>query len=481
MIKITSFTGQPVALFGLGISGLSAARALREGGAELVVFDDNEARAAVARDEGFDVVALKDADWRRFSALVLSPGVPLTHPEPHWVVKKALEAHVPIIGDTELFFLEFLARGSADHVIAITGTNGKSTTTALTRHILEAAGAEAVMGGNIGRGVLDLPDFGTGLNYVLEISSYQIDLTPSLAPTAAGLLNISPDHIDRHGTVENYAEVKSRIFDQIGAGQRAVVSIDDPYCQKIAARLECDGEVFLVTSNGEVPNGARLSPGGFEIFNDGLVSKSISLKNAPSLRGIHNAQNAAFAYFLAEKMTENTAGLIAGLNSFPGLAHRAQEIARYERAGGRALLFVNDSKATNAEASAVALASYPEIYWIAGGRAKAGGIEWLEDHLGRVRRAFLIGEAAPAFAATLEKAGVEFEMLETIDAATARAFEVACDDGSSGDANAEAAILLSPAAASFDQFANFEMRGQAFVAAVSRLEGPQLHSHIQDG
>lgn len=473
MIQLTTFKDKVVALFGLGISGMSAAGALRDGGARLSVYDDNLERLEAARDMGFEVVDLHFIDWSLLDALVLSPGVPLTHPEPHWTVERARAAGVPIIGDTELFFVEFAGRGGADRVIAITGTNGKSTTTALTTHILAQAGEKTAMGGNIGTGVLDLPDFGAGHVYVLEMSSYQIDLTPSLAPTAAGLLNITPDHIDRHGTVEHYAEVKGKIFDEIGPGERAVISIDDPYCREIAAGLECEGEVMFVGSSGEMPDGARIYAGGFDVFENGEIVRRVSLDEAPALRGMHNAQNAVFAYLLASKITEKRDQLIDGFNSFPGLKHRAQEIARYEGPDGRRILFINDSKATNAEASAMALASYHSIYWIAGGRAKSGGIESLTSHFDAVHKVFLVGEAAGDFGKTLAKSGLAFEDCGTIEAATAMAFEEARTAKS-----AEVTILLSPAAASFDQFANFEQRGAAFVAAVRGLEGLNLRDHI---
>lgn len=479
MVKVTTFQDRGAALFGLGISGLSAARALAAGGADLVVYDDNEDRCKQALAEGFVVKDLRTADWSGFSALVLSPGVPLTHPEPHWTARLAGAANVPIIGDTELFFREFQARGGHDRVIVITGTNGKSTTTALTRHILSAAGEQAVMGGNIGTGVLDLPDFGSGTAYVLEMSSYQIDLTPSLAPSAAGLLNITPDHLDRHGTVEHYAEVKSRVFDQIGAGERAVVSIDDAYCRKIAAGLECLGEVLHVGSEGPLVAGALLQDDGFELYEEGSLEGRVALTSARALRGRHNAQNAAFAYLLALQITDNKERLLKGFESFPGLAHRAQEIADFKTAGQR-VVFVNDSKATNAEAAAKALAAFPSIYWIAGGRAKDGGIESLKDNLAAVKRAFLIGEAAEAFADTLKEAGVAFEIAGTMEAATARAFEAAknqCEGAIANEMGGEAVVLLSPAAASFDQYPNFEVRGAAFVAAVRGLDGVHFYDH----
>ncbi len=473
MIEVSTFFGKRVALFGLGISGLSAARALKAGGADLVVWDERAEHCQAAQANGYNVVDLANADWSEFEALILSPGVPLTHPEPHWTVVKAHEANVPVIGDTELFFLEFLARGANDKVIAITGTNGKSTTTALTTHLLKKAGCRTVMGGNIGVGVLELPDFGQGTIYVLELSSYQIDLTPSLFPTAAALLNITPDHLDRHGSVEHYADVKARVFDQLDETGRAVVSIDDAYCQAIAAELETDAQVCLVGSEGDLPQGARLTQSGFVLFENGLQTIDIDLSGARALPGKHNSQNAAFAFLLANKVCDNDEALLQGFQNFPGLEHRCQEVGRFEQ-DGQTIVFVNDSKATNAEASATALSSFENIYWIAGGRAKEGGIESLGAGLDQVAHAFFIGEAAQDFGQTLKAKGIAFELCGDLNTATQRAFETAKEKP-----NGQLVILLSPAAASFDQYANFEVRGKAFYEAINALGAGILYDDFK--
>ncbi len=238
MIAITLFPGKKVAVFGLGLSGLATAKALAAGGAEPVVWDDGEKGREAARAEGFAPVDLTAADWSEFAALVLAPGVPLTHPKPHWTVERARAAGVEIIGDTELFCRQRRAEGSRAKVVAITGTNGKSTTTALTTHLIAASGRRAVMGGNIGTAVLALDPLADDITYVLEYSSFQIDLTPSLDADAACLLNITPDHLDRHGTLEHYAAVKARMFDRLGPDQTAVIGVDDEICAGIADRLE---------------------------------------------------------------------------------------------------------------------------------------------------------------------------------------------------------------------------------------------------
>lgn len=486
MIPVRSYEGQKVALFGLGVSGLSSAAALELGGAQVFVWDESGASRDVATSKGLTLLDLSSADFSQIDALVLSPGVPLTHPTPHWVVTRAREANVPIVGDTELFFAEFLARGlkasgdplseghrPGDRVIVITGTNGKSTTTALTAHILTEAGERAVMGGNIGFGVLDMPDFGSGDGegtvYVLELSSYQIDLTPSLKPTSAGLLNITPDHIDRHGTVANYAAVKGRIFDQLAVGGQAVCSVDDGYSKGIADKISPSANIHLVSSSIGIHQGVVLGDHGFQLLRGGQVRREINLGYIGTLRGKHNAQNAAFAYLLALPATSNEEGLIEGFNSFPGLAHRMRQVGVVQ-SGERRLLFVNDSKATNAEASEQALKSFDEIYWIAGGKGKAGGIKALMAFTASVKKAFLIGEAAADFAETLTIAGVDFEICGDMDAAV-NAAVVAGLKVSSG----EGAILLSPAAASFDQYPNFEIRGEAFCQAVGRVENIEMN------
>lgn len=512
MIPITAYESKRVAVFGLGISGFSAAAALTAGGAAVIVYDDTEVRRNEAVAKGFVVSDLKTADWSQIDTLVLSPGVPLTHPKPHWVVEKARAAFVPVIGDTELFFSEYLSlntesntsetnttevnsgdsdvsplKTQADQVIVITGTNGKSTTTALTTHILQEAGERAVMGGNIGFGVLDMPQFGEGHIYVLELSSYQIDLTPSLKPTAAGLLNISPDHIDRHGTVENYAAVKARIFDQLSSGGDelpsglGVLSVDDSYCRMIAHDMPPGGRFQFVSSEAGIAEGAVISEQGFQLIEGGVAAREFDLTTARSLRGRHNAQNAAFAFLLARSVTENHEGLAAGLLSFPGLAHRMQEVGSLF-VGDRRVLFINDSKATNAEASQQALKSFGDIYWIAGGRAKEGGIESLIPHLGAVRKAFLIGEAAEIFAETLDEAGIVYEICGEMDKAVMAALSAAVSADISSEMAAggseppvnEVAVLLSPAAASFDQYPNFEVRGGAFSEIVSKIKDVTL-------
>jgi len=437
MIPVTAFAGKRCALFGLGGSGLASARALVAGGADLIAWDDNPASVERAASEGIGTADLREADWSTFDALVLSPGVPLTHPEPHWTVRKAQAHAVPVIGDIELFCRQRALIAPDAPFVAITGTNGKSTTTALIAHILREAGRDVQMGGNIGVPVLDLEAPAPDRIHVVEVSSYQIDLAPGLDPGIGILLNLSPDHLDRHGSMENYALVKKQLVKKAG---RAIVGVDDPWCASIANLIEKAG--VAVT---------RIS-----VTTD---RDAIDLSDAPSLRGEHNLQNALAALHACRMLGLTDAEIEAGMASFGGLAHRMQIVARHGR-----VLFVNDSKATNAEAAARSLASFGSIHWIAGGLPKEGGIASLAPFFDRIARAYLIGEAAPAFAATLG-GRVPYEISATLDVAVNHA----AADAAASDAD-EPVVLLAPAAASFDQFANFEKRGEAFVAAVDALE-----------
>lgn len=458
MIPITHLAGKKVAVFGLGLSGIATAKALRAGGAEPLVWDDGEKGRAAAVEAGFEPADLNDVDWRRFAALVLAPGVPLTHPKPHWTVLRASEAGIEVIGDTELFCRERRALRSASKIVAITGTNGKSTTTALTAHLIASAGRRVAMGGNIGTAVLALAPFADDLTYVIEYSSYQIDLTPTLDATGACLLNITPDHLDRHGTIEHYAEVKAHIFDRLGAEGTAVIGIDDPLSAAIADRLP--GTPKRISLLGPVHDGVYLDNGALVEVEGGKALPAISLAGLGSLRGTHNAQNAAAALALCRAVGLSREEIAAGFASFPGLAHRMEEVARLGR-----VLFINDSKATNADAAAKALASFDAIYWIAGGIAKAGGLAGLESFYPKIRHAYFIGEAAAEFSRSVGGA-LAHGISGTLEAAVA---DAARDALASGDA--EPVVLLSPACASFDQFPNFEVRGNAFKAAVAALAG----------
>jgi UDP-N-acetylmuramoylalanine--D-glutamate ligase len=454
MIAATTFSGKHVALFGLGGSGLATARALHAGGAKVSVWDDNSAARDKAVAEGFSVVDLSSAQWSEFQSFVLSPGVPLTHPEPHWTVKLAHAAGVEIIGDVEIFCRERAARAPGAPFIAITGTNGKSTTTALCAHVFAHAGFNVQMGGNIGTPILSLEAFGEKRIYVVELSTFQIDLTPSLAPSVGVLLNLTPDHIDRHGSMEHYAAIKERL---VANAQMSVVGADDDYCRMIFEGLSAADRPVQAISD------ARADTTDCIYYDAGKLHRSISmgakccltetlvdLSGVTSLRGAHNGQNAAAVFAVCDWLGVPHDLVGAGMKTFPGLAHRMEQVGQLGR-----VVFVNDSKATNADAAEKALLTFDPIYWIAGGKAKEGGIEPLRALFGRIAKAYLIGASAHEFANTL--GAIPHEICGTLDVALKRA----AADALLSKAE-QPVVLLSPACASYDQFANFEKRGEAF-------------------
>lgn len=461
MIPITTFAGKRVAIFGLGKSGLIAAGALIKGEADVVVFDDNEKSLADAQGAGLTTQNLGELDWSTIAALVLAPGVPLTHPTPHWSVELARKAGVEVIGDIELFCRERAKSGGECPLVAITGTNGKSTTTALIAHLIEHAGRDVQLGGNIGVPVLGLQPFAPGRVYVLEVSSYQIDLAPSLRPTVGILLNVSEDHLDRHGSMENYAAIKTLLPASVEAGGTAVIGVDDRYTRAAAERTDRAGKtvervsVLAPLRDGYYAEGSRILRA-----SGGKAHAAAQLAGIASLRGAHNAQNAACAVAACVALGLDLPTIQKGLADFPGLAHRMQPVGRKGR-----VLFVNDSKATNADSTAHALASFHDIYWIAGGLPKTGGITGLAEYFPRIAKAYLIGEAARDFAATLD-GKVPYEITTVLSAA----IDAAARDAAASGAG-EPVVLLSPACASFDQYRNFEERGKAFVDLVLAIPG----------
>jgi len=472
VIPIRGFDGDRVAVFGLGRTGLTAARALKAGGAVPVLWDENGKARETAAAEGFEVEDLSTADWSRFAAFLLSPGVPLTHPKPHWTVKKAKAAGVEVLGDMELFArtVALAPLAKRPRVVAITGTNGKSTTTALVGWVLKNAGRDARIGGNIGIGVLGLEDMHAGAVYVLETSSYQLDLTRTFRPDVAVLMNLSPDHLDRHGGMDGYVAAKRRIFANQGPGDTAVIGVDDAWSQQICTELMAAGNsaVRPISSGRAIGRGVYALGGVLYDSTGDRTVEIADLTRARSLPGKHNWQNAAAAYVVARALGISQDDAVEGLMTFPGLAHRMEEVGRVGK-----VRFINDSKATNADAARQALQSYPKVYWIAGGRPKEGGIEDLQDLFSRVEKAYLIGEAADAYAATIGSSA-KWEISGDIARAVADAH---ADAALAGE---EAIVLLSPASASFDQFPDFEARGEAFRAAVHSLTTPKK-SRAQSG
>lgn len=468
MIPARTFTHKDVAVFGLARSGVSAVRALVAGGARVVAWDDNPERCAAAREQGATVLAVNEWPWERIAAVILSPGVPLTHPSPHSVVTAGREAGVEIIGDVELFAREIRAEraqpGRAP-VIAVTGTNGKSTTTALIGHILSSCGYSAEVGGNIGKPVLDLALPGPRTIYVLEISSYQIDLSPGLVPDVAVLTNITPDHLDRHGSLEGYAAVKARLLAQTANDGLICVGVDDPQSAAFHTRLASNGgpRPVAVSAGKVLGRGVFVVDGVLYDAQGQRATEVMDLKRADHLPGRHNWQNAALAYAACRRYVHDVKAIAAAIFEFPGLPHRLEDVGRIGK-----VRFVNDSKATNADAAARALVCYPDIFWIAGGKPKEGGIESLAEFFPRVRKAYLIGEAASRFANTLG-GRVTYEVSGTLE----RAVSSALADAAHAQVPAPV-VLLSPACASFDQFRDFEDRGDAFRALVAMRMGEQV-------
>jgi UDP-N-acetylmuramoylalanine--D-glutamate ligase len=462
VIPVRGFEGKTVAVFGLARTGLAAARALLAGGAEVALWDEKPAAQEAARQAGFELTDLATADWSRFAAIMLSPGVPLTHPKPHWTVEKAIAEGVEILGDIELFARTVNA--APEHkrpkVVAITGTNGKSTTTALIGHVCAQAGRDVRIGGNIGVGVLDLPDMHGGAVYVLEMSSYQLDLTSSLRADVTVILNLSPDHLERHGSMEGYVAAKRRILLNQGKGDTAVIGVDDPWGQQICTEITAANRrtIVPISASKAMGRGVYVLNGQLYDATGERAREVTDLSGARSLPGRHNWQNAAAAYAAAKGLGIDADEAAQHLLTFPGLAHRMETVGLLGR-----VRFVNDSKATNADAARQALSSYPKAFWIAGGQPKTGGLDELADLFPRVAKAYLIGEAAPAFGETLAKGKVPAVQSGTLDAAVAQAYADAVAAG--GDQ----IVLLSPACASFDQFTDFEDRGEAFRAAVQRL------------
>lgn len=462
MIPVTSRSSQHLAVFGLGGSGRATAHALMAGGAAVTAWDDNAESRAQAANENIPLADLTGADWSDIAALVLSPGIPLTHPAPHPVVGCARQADRPVIGDIEL-----LAENVSDAVlIGITGTNGKSTTSALLHHVMQASGIAVQIGGNFGPPVLGLVPPGAGDTVVLELSSYQLDLTHTATFDIAVLLNVTPDHLDRHGDMAGYVAAKKRIFRtaQAATGQIAVIGIDDEYGRAAMNELAGNRSWQVVPVSVERP-----VEGGVSVIDGDLRDadgNSCAIGHIDTLRGRHNWQNAATAWAVARARGLTPAQIAAAFETYPGLPHRLEMVGEID-----GIRYVNDSKATNGEAAARALASFQNIYWIAGGVAKEDGLVPTEPYLDHVRHAFLIGEAADAFATALD-GRIPVTMSGDLETAVTDAARLAADTGDieAGDAPV---VLLSPACASFDQYRNFTLRGDHFrkIVAGLRAEG----------
>ncbi|SNB56256.1 UDP-N-acetylmuramoylalanine--D-glutamate ligase [Arboricoccus pini] len=440
---LAAWQGRPVGVIGLARSGIAVVRALVEAGAQPVAFDDRPSALATAVGLGARQGAL--ADISSLSLLVASPGIPFTHPAPHPVFEAARAAGVEIVGDVELF----CRTHETGPIIGVTGTNGKSTTSALIHHLLEEAGLPSLLGGNIGKAVFELSP-APGQPFVLELSSFQLDLISRFRPKVAVWLNLTPDHLDRHGSIEGYLAAKKRIFMNQGEGDIAVVAVDDAISAKLANDRAQSSPRLMRVRVGE--------PAGDEIFvqagqiNDPTIGYEpvADLAGIPSLRGTHNWQNAAAAYAALRGLGLPPERFVQGFASFKGLPHRMEEVRRF-----RNLCLVNDSKATNPDSATRSLAAFENIFWIAGGKAKPGGFASLDPYLANVRHGYFIGDAAAEMIAAFQ-GKIPTTSAGTLERALAAAFD---DARSSG---LEATILLAPACASFDQFTSYEARGERF-------------------
>lgn len=466
-----------IAVLGLGASGLGVVRAFVKAGARVYAWDDSEQARAQGEKEGAVIAQLDKDILTQCDCLVAAPGVPLTHPAPHLSVSAARELGIEIIGDVEIFYRAYHegANNRDYKIIALTGTNGKSTTTTLIHHILNAAGTRAVLGGNIGVPVLDMKLPPKGGVIVLELSSFQIDLCPRFTADIAVLLNLTPDHIDRHGTMEDYAAIKERLFrmpdDAREAGDSApscaaVISVDDDYCADIFARIQnvAQHQLVPISVANTVVNGVYVEDGVlYDTMNEAQETLEIgAVGGIAKLQGVHNHQNIAAAYACARLIGIEPAAIYEAIKTYPGLAHRQFPVRVIN-----GVSYVNDSKATNAEAAAKALACSKNIYWIVGGKPKEGGLKGLEMYQDHIKHAFLIGAASEDFAAWMDQYVMEYTLCHTLDVAVTKAHNMA--QTQRGQPGGAGVVLLSPACASYDQFKSFEHRGDVFTALVLDL------------
>jgi len=459
MITVACFNNKTVGVLGLARSGISSVQALLRGNAVVFAWDDDaQKRLNLMNQVSLNAVDLSLVELQQLSALIISPGIPTNLPQPHPLIPLIHKANVPIMTDIDLL----IKAQPTTKRIGITGTNGKSTTTSLIGHILKNSNIPTEVGGNIGIPCLDLKPLDNRGIYVLELSSFQLELMQHFTFDAAVLLNITPDHLDRHGTMQKYAGIKQKIFAAQKSTQAAIIGVDDPYSQEIYTYLKKnDQQQVIPISNQDIaPRGVYVKDSFLVDDMDGKKASVLNLQKASRLPGLHNAQNIAAAYATCRAMGLDSKKIAAEILSYPGLAHR-QEFVRQIRHIG----FVNDSKATNADAAGKALACYKNIYWILGGRPKEGGLNGLEAFLDRVQHAFLIGEAQQSFAFFLKQHQIPHTLSGTLDVAVTSAYNIARQSSQS------CVILLSPACASFDQFRDFEDRGTHFKKTVLSLNG----------
>ncbi len=456
MIILDRYKGKKIAVLGLARSGMAAVESLLAGGAQVVAYDDDPLSRQAALRKSIPLADFTQMDWGDVSALVLSPGIPHTLPKPHPAVEAAKRHNCPIISDISLL----MRQQDQARYVGITGTNGKSTTTSLIAHIVKKSGLPCEVGGNLGQAALTLKPLGKGGYYVLELSSYQLEIMPQARVNTAILLNITPDHLERHGNLGGYAAAKNLIFQNQTREDYAIIGVDDDPCRKIFRSLQQEARqnIIPISVETDLPKGIYVKDG---ILIDGFFENHktiLNLREASSLPGQHNWQNAAASYAAAKSAEISQNAIVKALLDFPGLEHRQKLVGT-----AQGVKFINDSKATNPEAAAKALACYDNIYWILGGKPKGEDLDACLPYFSKVKSAFLIGQAAEMFYRILSP-HMPVMMCGEMEAAIEAAFHAAIQDKVSN-----AVVLLSPACASFDQFRDFEHRGHAFHDAVQSL------------
>ncbi|MBL42305.1 MAG: UDP-N-acetylmuramoyl-L-alanine--D-glutamate ligase [Rhodospirillaceae bacterium] len=454
MITAKEYKGKNVAVLGLGKSGIATVKSLAEVGANIFAWDDNSEIFSKLDKTKYKIFNLEQLDFKNISSLVLSPGIPLNFPKPHPVVERAKIAGCEVIGDFELFFRSKLKA----NFIGITGTNGKSTTTSLITHILKYRSIEVQAGGNIGTPVLSLDKIDTDGFYVLEISSYQLDLSSNISLDISVLLNIQPDHLDRHGSIENYYKIKKKIFESRKKNSLGVIGIDDFYSEKIYKDLKNKNRLIVpISTKKEISGGVYVIDG---IIYDSRFNYKIDIKNIHNLRGRHNWQNAAAAYIVAKKIGLSNDTIKSAFMSFKGLPHRLELVYKDGQ-----IEYINDSKATNVYATSYALKSFKSIIWILGGRSKDEKIDYLFPYLSRVEHVFTIGESGEILAKQLH-GKVKVDFVSSLENAFCKSINFIKISKLK-----KSVILFSPACSSFDQFKNFEDRGEKFRDMVFKYVG----------
>lgn len=447
------FAGKKIHVVGLGKTGLSAARFLQHHGAQVSVWDDKENLRDEAYKNNFIVHDVLNGP-AAFDFFLWSPGIPHTYPKPHPLAVYAKAHNIPLICDVDILAQ---IQKNADF-IGITGTNGKSTTTALMAHCLQQF-RRCEMGGNIGVPALDLPLLSRGETYVLELSSYQLELTPHISLSASVLLNITPDHLPRHGGMDGYIVAKEKIFDKNKNGL-SVVGIDTSSTAQIYERLKkSNRHVIPFSTQHEVAQGVFVKDGVLYDSSEGIVQHVGDLREILTLSGQHNHENVAAVYATLRRLyAYESDAIFNAMKSFAGLPHRQYQVRKINR-----VTYINDSKATNTDATAKALATFDNIFWICGGQMKDGGLNGLESFMPKIHRAYTIGEAQENFTQWLSEKNVNVTACGTLDKALKKAHQDA--QGFSQDA----VVLLSPACASWDQFLSFEDRGDQFAHMVKEL------------